>query len=248
MKGFTLYSFIRIALKHILILILSGLIFAVGTFAYCEFVATPVYQASGSLIVTTGTIIVENEDEKLNNTDIVASLNLSDTVIDILKTKEIYKTLSNNMGNKYSYQNLRSRAAISSSDNHSLFITVSFTADNPQEAIDLVNGYLKLAPDYISGYVPGTTSAAITEADRASQTFPRTIIFSLAAAVIGAAIAYVIILLIYSTNTIIRSDEDFRERFDIEILGAIPDFARAKQDKYYYKSYYYGKGGNDNGK
>lgn len=248
MRGFTLYSFIRIALKHILILILSGLIFAFSTFAYCKFVAVPVYQANGSLIVTTGSIIVENSDKDLQNTDIVASLNLSDTIIDILNTKEIYKTLSNEIDNKYSYQNLHSRSKITNASNNSLFITVSFIANTQQEAIDLVNGYLKLAPDYIKSYVPGTATVAITESDRAVQTYPRTIVFSLFASVIGAAVAYAVILLIYSTNTIIRSEEDFGERFDIEILGAIPDFARAKQDKYYYKSYYYGKGGNDNAK
>ena len=88
----------------------------------------------------------------------------------------------------------------------------------------------------------------LNEAEGASQTYPRTISFTLTAACIGILVAYSIILVIYSTNTIIRSEEDFRERFDIDVIGAIPDFARARHDKYYYKSTYYGRGGDTDGK
>ena len=40
------------------------------------------------------------------------------------------------------------------------------------------------------------------------------------------------------------SEEDFKERFDVPVLGNIPDFAKAKSGKYYKNYKYYGKGGN----
>ena len=148
MKGFTLYSLVRIALKNILVLIIAAVVFAVATFTYCEFVTLPVYSASGSLIVTNGTIIDEYaERDTLQNTDIVASKNISDTIIDVLSTKGIYKSLANSIDNKYTYGNLISRSRISKSDNNSLAIKISFTANNSREAVELVNSYLQLAPD-----------------------------------------------------------------------------------------------------
>lgn len=249
MRGFTLYSFIRIALKHIFILILSGLFFAAGTFGYCEFIAQPIYSASGSLMVTSIALVTDTDGQAIQNTDVVASKNIGDTVVDILKTKDIYKQLSKKTDNLYSYQNLLSRVSISKSVNDSLFISVSFSANDREEAIELVNTFLSLAPDYIQQEIPGCRAKAISLSESAAQTYPRTTVFVFIAFIIGAAAAYAIILLIYSTNTIIRGDEDFRERFDVEIIGVIPDFARARRDRSYYKSSYYGaKGGNDSGK
>ena len=200
-------------------------------------------------MVTSIALVTDTEGQAIQNTDVVASRNIGDTVVDILKTKDIYKQLSNKMDNLYSYQNLLSRVSISKSINDSLFITISFSANERDEAIELVNTFLSLAPDYIQQEIPGCRAKAISLSDSASQTYPRTIVFTFIAFIIGAVAAYAIILLIYSTNTIIRGDEDFRERFDIEIIGVIPDFARAKHDRSYYKSYYYGsKGGKESGK
>jgi hypothetical protein len=67
---------------------------------------------------------------------------------------------------------------------------------------------------------------------------------------VGAILAYGIIILIYSSNTTISTERDFKERFDIEVLASIPDFAAARSDKYYKKHPYYAYytiGGNANG-
>ena len=247
MRNFTLFSLIRIAMKHIVILIVAAIIFAGCTFAYCEFVALPIYSAEGTLLVTNGALLSPStqEDGNIENTDIVASLNFTDTVIDILKMKDIYKKLSNEIDNKYTYGNLASRTNIDKSNDNSLFLSVTVTANTSEEAISLVNSYLALAPEHIKQQIPNA-AVSINETDSASQTYPRTIIFSGIAGIIGAVVAFGILLLIYSTNSIIRGEEDFAERFDIEVIGSIPDFARARADKYYRSSYYngyYGKGG-----
>jgi hypothetical protein len=70
------------------------------------------------------------------------------------------------------------------------------------------------------------------------------------AGLIGALFAFGILILIYSTNTIIRGEEDFLERFNVPVIGTIPDFANAHSEKYYKSSYYggyYGKAGKSDG-
>ena len=59
------------------------------------------------------------------------------------------------------------------------------------------------------------------------------------AAVAGMAVAFLILLLIHSTNTVIRNEDDFTERFDILALGNIPDFEKSKSDNYNAYNYYY---------
>lgn len=249
MRNFTLLALFRIALKHLWLIILTAIVFAAITFSYCRFVATPVYSASGSIMVTNGAIITDLDGNQthLNNTDIVASLNLTYTVTDILKTPDLYKKLSEKTNYKYSYGELLSRSAVSRKNEDSLFITISFTANNKNEAISLVNEFLQLVPDYIAERVPGAATAITTTADSAAKTFPQDLLFSLTAAIIGAAATFFILVAIYSINTVIRGEEDFKERFEVPVIGTIPDFASARNDKYYKKyNYYHSAGGNNN--
>ena len=79
----------------------------------------------------------------------------------------------------------------------------------------------------------------------AAKVFPRTLVITGVAGIFGAAMAYAVIFLIYCANTVIKGEDDFKDRFDLPILGCIPDFATAKSEKYY-KKYSYGKGGKAN--
>ena len=140
MKNITLISLFNLAIKHILLIILVAAVFAGATFSYCEFIATPRYSANGAIMVTNGAITTNTEAEtetetesknenNIQNTDISASINILDTVIDTLSTRGIYKELSEKLNNKYSYGSLKGRSVIAKRNNtRSLYIDVSFTA------------------------------------------------------------------------------------------------------------------------
>lgn len=180
--------------------------------------------------------------DTLSNTDIQASLNFVYTVTDILNTNGIYKELSDQLGGKYTYSHLKSMAQVSRKSNNSLFVDISFTANTREEAIELVNSYLELVPNYINEFVPKSAITSTSIADTAGKIYPRTMLSTAAGGVFGALIAYAIAFLIYLANTVIKSEEDFKDRFDIPVLGCIPDFAASKSENYY-KKYGYGKGG-----
>ncbi len=197
---------------------------------------------------TTNVNGIITEENTVNNTDITASLNFAHTVTDILNTNGIFKELSDELDGTYSYSQLKSLATVTRRSTNTLFIDISFTANDKDEAIKLVNTYLQLAPDYINTFVPKSAVTATSVADTASKVFPKTIVITSIAGIIGAVFAYAIIFLIYCANTVIKSEDDFKDRFDIPVLGCIPDFSTSKNEKYYNK-YSYGKAGkNDNGK
>ena len=243
MNNFTLFSLIRIALKNIFIIILVAVLCAAGTFSYFNFVANPKYQAKGSIMVTNGAIIIDSDTDKssLDNQDIYASINFLNTVIDILKTSDIYKELAEDFQGKYTYQQLQNYVAISRRENNTLFIDVSFTTNSITESKELVNGFLQMAPDYIYKFVPSTKIAVASIAENATKVYPTTVKFTLVAALFGAVITYLILFLVYLFNTVIIAEEDFADRFNVTVLGCIPDFASAKSNKYDY--YSYSKGG-----
>jgi len=198
-------------------------------FCYCEFAATPVYSARASVLVTNGGSISNTEIENtqsVTNNDITASVNMIQTVVDILKTPDIYKQLAVKFDNRYSYQQLMAKCNVVSRGEDTMFIDVTFSSSTPEEAKRLVNAFVELAPDYISDPIPFSHSKYYTT-ESASKTYPVTSQITVIFGLVGVVITYGIVLLIDSFDRAIKGEEDFVSRFDIPLLGTVPDFEAA---------------------
>ena len=245
MNNISLISLLKLALRHIYALILAGVVFAAVAFSYCKFVAVPKYSATGSILVTNGSIINNNtqsseassvtsstSSRNVSYTDINASLQLADTINDILNTNDIYKELSNEDGNRYTYTNLKSRSSVRRRSTDSLFIDITFTASTPEEALRLANKFLNLTPDYVKDYIPSANAAVATQPDKAAKTYPRTSLYTLAAGLCGVILAYAVVYIVSLTNNSIKDEEDIVNNYDITVLGNVPDFTNAKSKEY----------------
>ena len=94
---------LHVAVRYWIAIALAAVFAAGVAFSYINFIAPPKYSAKGSIVVTNGKIITESYNDKLasnskvENSDIVASLNFVDTITDILRTSGIYKILAENI-------------------------------------------------------------------------------------------------------------------------------------------------------
>lgn len=232
-----MFALFNLALRHIVVIILSAVIFAAGAYAYCEVVAVPRYSATGSLLITNGAVdksVDLDEDgvaNKIENTDVVASINFMDTAKDMLTQNGIYKSLAQKMDNRFSYGQLMSMSTIERRKENSLYMDVTFKATSPEVAKKLVNEFMALAPDYFKSQVSGV-AISYFEIETASKIYPQTSMTTVLFAVLGAVIAYALLLVAFVFNTTIEREEDFKERFDVPVVGTIPDFASAKSKKY----------------
>ena len=245
MQNFTILSLVRLAIKNIFVLILVAIVVGAATFSYCNFVVDPRYTATSNVLVSNGALsaseqleeIADNNDNSVDNQDIVTSRNLVKITINFLKKEtDIYKQLADELDIK-SYKSLKSGFDFPESEDVTIHMDVSYTSDDPDKAITILNKFLELLPDYTKDKLDDKVVLKPNFADSAPKTYPSTISTTATAVLIAVVVTYLIILLIYSANTIIQSDDDFKERFDIPVLGCIPDFAQAKsQDSYYYYS------------
>ncbi len=246
MNEFSIYHIFRLLVKNFFIILLAAIVFGVGTFCYCKFYLPERFAAGGSVVVTNGGIIkdaaeqqLQDSENKINNSDISASINLLDTIEDCLLDHPIYEQLSKNLNGKYSAGELRSFASISKRDDYSLFIDVRFEMTNRDEVVKITDMYLELTPQYINEYVPGAQTKVTKSDGSVSKTYPNTVSSTALAMIIGALLAFVVVYIISLFNTTIQSEEEFKDRYNIPVLGDIPDFATAKSGKYA-KSYYKG--------
>lgn len=242
---------VNLALQNIIIIIATMLVFAVSAYAYCIYFITPRYSATGSVIVTNGSISIfgdSSNTDPVTRSDIADSITLSTTIVDILNTNDIYKDLSDKLekeyGISYTYGSLKSSTKIARRSEETLFIDVTVTHYSQQDVITILNNYLELAPDYISKFIPHSTATVTTKADSAQKTFPNELSATIIAATAGAIISYGIIYLIYYFKNTVETEDDLLNNFEnITVLGSIPDFdnARSTKDSKYYRYYRGGK-------
>lgn len=257
MSSFNIMFMLKIAAKHWIPLVLAAVIAAAAGYGYAHYLQDSKFSAAGSIMVTNGEIISDSnqntsiisKSDRVEGADISASLGFTQTVIDILETPEIYKQLAENMGNEYSYSQLKGMISVARRETNSLFIDISIVTDDAQQSVRYLNGYLSLAPDYIKNIVPNTASY-VTLADRAGVIRQSTVKVMMVCAVVGVVIVYLIIFLISASDTVIRDEETLRDHLGVDIIGVVPDFtwAKTKENKYYKSGRYYayGYGGKKN--
>ncbi len=251
MNNYSLKYMLNVAVRYWIAIALAAIFAAGVAFSYINFIAPPKYSAKGSIVVTNGKIITENQNDKpttnakVENSDIVASLNFVDTITDILRTSGIYKILAENIDEDYSFGHLMGCTSVSRRNDNTIFVDVTFTDSDPKRAVKIVNEYLSIAPDYINTMVKDA-SASIVTADGARWGYPSDIVVVGIGAIVGAVVMYLIIFFIYSSSNVIRDGEDVEEMVDIDIIGIVPDFSASKSHEKRYGAYY-SMGGKKNG-
>lgn len=233
-KTINIMDLVLLAWRHIWIIILAAVVFAASAFTYCKVFLTPKYSATASILVTNGAVTTSYDETtgKIASSDISASLYLSYTVVDILNTPDIYKRVADQLGNDYSYQGLMATSSVSRRSEETLFIDVTFSSTDPKEAMRIANKFVETACDYIPGFIPSARANVASTAIKSVMTYPRTLMTTGVAGVIGAVAAYIVLFIIDSMNRAIKGEEDFTNSFDVPLLGAVPDFENAESSGY----------------
>lgn len=231
-KTINIMDLVMLAWRRIWIIALAAAVCAAAVFSYCNFFITPSYSATASIIATNGAVTVYGDKSTVSASDLSASLYLAETVIDILKTPDIYKDVADQLGKEYNYQGLMAGTSVVRRGENTLFIDVTFSSTDPKEAMRVANKFVEISCEYVPEYIPHSVAKVASTAIKAVKTHPRTLTNTAVAGVAGAVAAYVVLFIIESTNRAIKGEEDFTNNFDVPLLGAVPDFENADNSGY----------------
>ena len=228
-KEISLTYLFKIFSKHFLPIILSALIFAAAVFSYSYFLVKPNYVASASIIISNGAAIngnQQNSNDKIQSADLSASIYLVDTCIDILKSRGIYEKLSQSYP-EFDVETLKNSFLIKPHSENSLFIDISVTVGNEQDAVTLVNAFANMAPEYILSFLPASLTNVVETAIKATQSSPRLLLSAVVGLAVGAIICFSYFVIKEVLDQTVHGEEDFTEKYQIPVLGVIPDFLNA---------------------
>ncbi len=244
MREISLVYLLNLAWRRIWILAVALVVSAGLAFSFCKFVASPKYSAKASILVTNGGTMIDQDanssaaagsSKTVANNDIVASINIVTTVVDVLKTNDIYKKLAYSVGNNTDFNTLIANSRVEARGEKTMFIDVTFTAPTEKEALALTNGFVELVPDYISDSIPNSYTKYYA-ADKATQIYPTTMRTTAIVGLLGAVLAFAVVLVFDMFDRGIKGESDYTARFDIPLLGIVPDFSAAGESGSYISS------------
>ena len=201
-----------------------------SVFAYNSFWSKPVYRTSTSVLVNNGGLAEDYHNSgTISGSTISASLSIIPTCIDMLESDNVYKKLAISLGNNYSYYSLKSCFSVAARSEKSLVIDIYTYGSDINETKKIANTFLQIVPTYISTNLKDSDVKIMATADSVVKTSPNTLLNSLIGLVVGMLICSAIYIILDFTKNTIESEKDFKNRYDLPLLGTVPLFESTAQ-------------------
>ena len=146
-------------------------------------------------------------------------------------------------GKKY-LNELMENFTITRRSEDSLFVDLQFIHGDPKEAMLVANTFAEIACEFVPEVIPYAYARVTATASKASLNYPQTTTTTVIAGLLGAVIAYAIVFVVEYTNSAIKGEEEFMAKYNVPLLGTVPDFENAEEDDSYNRKggrKYYGK-------
>ena len=214
-------------------------IFLVGAYLYSALFITPTYRSDFTAYVD-NRITTNETNGSTTTSDLNASIYLTYLYEDIILSRSVLNDAAAKCNLNIAYKSLRNMVTTSVADDAAL-ITVSVVADDPVVAQDLAVAIAEVAPAHVSRMKEGS-SMRILDAPLlpTSKYAPSNTKNAMLGAVIGFVLITVAVLAGDLINDIVRGADELERRYNVVVIGTIPDLSSAEKNPENY-GYAYGK-------
>lgn len=193
-------------------------------FGVSQYLIDPTYSSQVSMYVNNNK---DRSDTVLNINDLNVSQKLVTTYIEILKSEVVLGEVIQQMALDYTPKELKEMIS-ARSVNSTEILEVIVISKNPEEAAAIANKLAEVAPPQIIRVVQAGDVQLIDEAViNLKPVAPNAKLNTLIGAMIGTVLAAGVILVLAMLDISVKSEEDLSKRYDLPILGVIPDLTDA---------------------
>ncbi|MBQ3230253.1 MAG: hypothetical protein IJB49_04465 [Clostridia bacterium] len=218
----------RIIKKNLLIILAVALLFFGGAFAYMKLLVAPRYFTTAEFYAK-DTSIDTSTSQGLNATRAQA-----DTFIIMLETdnffKSVYEALPDDVKEKTTWQSLKTSSSFGKIGETEV-IQVSFVSTDESIVIPVTNTILACVQPHLDVTFGDCSCHIVDSPSDYSVSSNRTTIVCLVATVIGALLVLAVLVIRDMLDVRIRSAAVLVQRYNVPILGIIPEFDPEKIKK-----------------
>ncbi|MCR5138358.1 MAG: hypothetical protein K6C12_14925 [Oscillospiraceae bacterium] len=231
---------IRVLWKHVVLILLVGILFAALLFSYARFFVTPKYEANALFYVNNSSISLSSA-VRISTGELSAASDLVETYLAILQSRSNMEQVLEQSKVDYTYQELRKMIDAKAVNSTGLF-EVIVTSENPEEARAIANTIAAILPDKISDIVANSSvelvDYAVTPHERVSPSYIK---YAAVGLLLGMVLCSGIVVLIDFMDDIIHDEDYLLQNYQYPVLATIPDLTAKSPKKYGYG--YYGSNG-----
>jgi len=233
-KTVKLSSFLKVVQQSWILILVVGILCASAAFVYTSFFKTQEYQSSMRLMVYN-----TNWGEKAtySTSDISASSAIVEASITAIKEGMVISQVTQLLNDNFEKNGIapitekQVKSMVSASSDESMYMTIYARSESPNLSKLVIQAYETLMPDIINGIFPASTIKITTSATAGTPISKTVIPTSLLAFLAGAALSFTVALMFDMMDTTIKSEDDFRQKFQIPLLGSIPDCESTSANK-----------------
>ena len=228
----------KILKKHLLFIMLVGIVCGAAAFVLSEFVMTKKYESTALLYVENN----QQASESVNINDINAAQKLVNTCQIIFKSGTMMDNLIANLDLPYTKEELNGMITAQSVNSTEVMRLVVESTD-PQEAEKIVNELVRLANiEFLRVIKSGSLEVIDYGEIDTRPSSPNVMLITAAGLLLGLIAAYIIVFVNDMLDVVVKHDDNLAKLYGIPVFAEITDFLSANESKYGYSKYGYGYG------
>ena len=211
--------------KNLVFIIITVLVFSLGSFFVTNFLVTKHYTSTISLYVETVDLQADSPNSAVYSLNMQNyALKLVNTYIRMLDTNTFYTKLATELNDKYTPYELSKMISYKSDETTEVF-DVSVVSESPTESKVIADTIAEVAPETISNLKSNAKLKVCDEAQLptspSSPSVSRNVIIAFA---IGLLLALAVSFIRHFLDKKIKYDDEMTTILDIPVLAAIPSF------------------------
>lgn len=219
-KDLSIVDILSLMFSHKLLILIFIIITISITFVKVAFFTDDVYVASGILYVsnqTEGSI----DSESISKGDIESSRTLGSTYMEVLKTRSFLEEVSQDVDNKYSWNQIKNMTTISAV-NQTELLSVTVKSTSAEDSYKIAESIISKAPDKLNSVFKRGEVAIVDGVLMPKSPVSKGLTKKLAiGAIVGAMLGIILVFLMSLFDKKIHKSEDIVQRYNISILGEL---------------------------
>lgn len=217
----TLLELLQIIQKHLKLVILLPIAFAVIAAVICWTAMSNTYTASVSMYVLANSSLSTNANAATLSTDLSASQMITNDVSELIQSERVLSETAVNLG--MDKEELKSYSVGVTSASDTRLITIEVTGDTPSSAAAIANGLANTTNTVAQEIMDIEAVNVIDEAAvPTSPSGPNRTLYVMLALFVGIVFTVALVVFLDMVNTRIRKPEEIEDLLDIPVIGRIP--------------------------
>lgn len=218
MEEINLEELLKFFISKIKFIALTTVIFLVLGFVYVNFILTPMYHSSTTLILVGSS---ENQNSTTTQNDINLNKNLISTYSEIVKSRTVLQQVIDKLNLDEDTTTLSKKISVSSVENTEI-IKIQVSDKNNKIAKDIASTTADVFMKEVKNIYNLTNVSVIDKASLENVPYNINIVKQLLiSGVIGFVLSSGIVFLIFYFDTTIKSSKDIEEKLGLPVIGNI---------------------------